>query len=259
MNQKRKKSMIALGVYGALCFLLGVLLTHGIMHRKMEKLSAGAVVAVPEVTEQIETVEDEVEPVADPVEEIIYYQRQKISYSTWFADLNEQHLEAATSRGLKNMPQTRSSVDAKALGLVEVTGNEGYTVEDLTYSIPYLTKGGKKELDAIGEAFCDSLKRKGFPAHKLIVTSVLRTAEDVSRLQRSGNVNSTSTSAHSFGTTFDISYSRFERQDPEGNWNMQPYELKKILSEVLRDQKQQERCYIKYERKQCCFHITSRL
>lgn len=34
--------------------------------------------------------------------------------------------------------------------------------------------------------------------------------------------------------------------------------LKLVLAEVLRDLKQADRCYVKYEIKQACFHITSR-
>ena len=35
--------------------------------------------------------------------------------------------------------------------------------------------------------------------------------------------------------------------------------LKMVLSEVLRDLKQAGRCYVKYELKQGCFHITTRM
>ena len=34
--------------------------------------------------------------------------------------------------------------------------------------------------------------------------------------------------------------------------------LKMVLSEVLRDLKKQGDCYVKYELKQGCFHITAR-
>ena len=35
--------------------------------------------------------------------------------------------------------------------------------------------------------------------------------------------------------------------------------LKLVLSEVLRDLKKADKCYIKYELKQGCFHITTRM
>ena len=36
------------------------------------------------------------------------------------------------------------------------------------------------------------------------------------------------------------------------------YTLKLVLSEVLRDLRKADKCYIKYELKQGCFHITTR-
>lgn len=38
---------------------------------------------------------------------------------------------------------------------------------------------------------------------------------------------------------------------------MQPYELTKVLGEVLRERKKAGKCLVKYERKEHCFHITS--
>ena len=38
---------------------------------------------------------------------------------------------------------------------------------------------------------------------------------------------------------------------------MQPFELTKVLGEVLLDEKNAARCLVKYEKKEHCFHITS--
>ena len=38
---------------------------------------------------------------------------------------------------------------------------------------------------------------------------------------------------------------------------MQPYELTKVLAEVLRDEKTLGHILVKYEKKEHCFHITS--
>ena len=82
------------------------------------------------------------------------------------------------------------------------------------------------------------------------------TEEDVKKLQRSGNPNASDNSAHCYGTTFDITYTRYWRED-ENEVFMQPYELTKVLAEVLRDRKEAGKCLVKYERKEHCFHITS--
>jgi hypothetical protein len=92
------------------------------------------------------------------------------------------------------------------------------------------------------------------------VTSVLRTEEDVARLRRF-NGNATENSCHLYGTTFDICYNRYETvEDPDGprRREVRNDTLKYVLSEVLRDMRQQGRCYIKYEVKQGCFHMTVR-
>ena len=101
--------------------------------------------------------------------------------------------------------------------------------------------------------FKDSVESKGYPHVKPIITSVFRTPASVKRLQRSGNVNSSSNSAHLYATTIDITYSRFEGAVPV---NYDPY--KYILAEVLRDLRNDKRCYVKFELKQACFHITVR-
>ena len=113
-------------------------------------------------------------------------------------------------------------------------------------------------LQDIGRAFYDSLTIKGIPLHKIIVTSVLRTKDDVQKL-RNRNQNATENSCHLYGTTFDLCYNRYITvEDPEGPSRraVRNDTLKWVLSEVLRDFRQQKRCYIKYEVKQGCFHMT---
>ena len=78
---------------------------------------------------------------------------------------------------------------------------------------------------------------------------------------RKGNINASDKSAHRYGTTFDISYKRFDQVPAPDGYPLQPVRedtLKMVLAEVLRDLKQQGDCYVKYELKQGCFHITAR-
>jgi hypothetical protein len=135
-----------------------------------------------------------------------------------------------------------------------------YDVDKLTSSIPYLVPDAAVLVNDIGKAFLDSLQIKGIPLHKIIVTSVLRTKSDISRL-RKGNVNATENSCHLYGTTVDICYNRFVTvEDPDGpsRRKVRNDSLKWVLSEVLRDFRKNDRCYIKYEVKQGCFHLTLR-
>ena len=85
-----------------------------------------------------------------------------------------------------------------------------YVVDSLTHSIPYLVPCASALLDTIGSNFLDSLTAKGLNPNQVIVTSVLRTENDVKRLRRR-NRNASANSAHCFGATFDVSWKRFEK------------------------------------------------
>lgn len=214
-------------------------------------ISAQDLAQVEESSDQSDSSEVYEEP---QQKEIIYY-TNKISYPKAFADLNDAHVELAKAVGLRSIPKDRDAVVKDKLTLV--ADNDYYVVDNLRYSVPYLTKSAAAELNAIGKAFNDSLKRKQFPEYKLVVSSVLRTQADLDRLRRSGNPNASENSAHCYGTTFDITYTRYFREEETDEF-MQPYELTKVLAEVLRDQKKAGRILVKYEKHEHCFHITAK-
>ena len=185
--------------------------------------------------------------------------RGVVSYRRAFNDLNEAHLSAAQTVGIAPI-ENREEAEGMKGRLTHIRDNEHYSVDSLTHSIPYLVPGAAELLDNIGRSFLDSLESKGLNPNRVIVTSVLRTRHDVKRLRRS-NVNATENSAHFYGTTFDISWKRFRKvEDPDGRpmQDVGADTLKMVLSEVLRDLKADRQCYVKYELKQGCFHITSR-
>ncbi len=185
--------------------------------------------------------------------------RGVISYKRSFGDLNAKHLGIAQAIGIAPIA-SRAEAEELTDRLTRIESNELYAVDSLTHSIPYLIPGAALLLDGIGRNFLDSLQSKGLNPNRIIVTSVLRTGDDVKRLRRR-NVNATSNSAHSYGTTFDVSWKRFEKVEDEEGRPMQDVRadtLKLVLSEVLRDLKEADKCYVKYELKQGCFHITSR-
>jgi hypothetical protein len=127
----------------------------------------------------------------------------------------------------------------------------------LTHSIPYLVPAAAAELERIGEGFADILQRNGLPHYRFYVTSVLRTQADVSFLQKSGNVNATSNSCHCYGTTFDLAYYRYDKVTRTNEY-MHEDNLKLVLGQVLLNEQRAGRIYVKYEKKQACFHITVR-
>lgn len=185
--------------------------------------------------------------------------RSVASYTQSFPDTNAVQLVAAQKWGVRPV-KNREDAETRKRELVYIGANPYYHVDPLYSSIPYLVPRAAVLLQDIGQAFFDSLYVKGVPLHKLIVTSVLRSQEDVVKLRRR-NGNATENSCHLYGTTFDICYNRYKTvENPDGPRRrmVQNDTLKWVLSEVLRDMRQQNRCYIKYEVKQGCFHMTVR-
>ena len=185
--------------------------------------------------------------------------RGVISYKRSFGDLNDVQLKAAKRLGIRPIKSREDAID---LGerLVQIDSCERYDVDKLTHSVPFLVPQASALLDTISMNFLDSLENKGLNPNKVIVTSVLRTKDDVQRLRRV-NGNASMNSCHCYGTTFDISWKRFEKvEDPDGRpmQNVSADTLKLVLSEVLRDLRKADRCYVKYELRQGCFHITAR-
>ena len=142
--------------------------------------------------------------------------RGVVSYKRSFNDLNDVQLAVAKKIGIRPV-ETREEAEREKGRLLEIAACERYGLDSLTHSIPFLVPKAVALLDTIGSNFLDSLENKGLNPNKVIVTSVLRTRQDV-------NADT----------------------------------LKLVLSEVLRDLRTAGRCYVKYELKQGCFHITAR-
>lgn len=185
--------------------------------------------------------------------------RGVVSYKRSFGDLNDVQLAVAKKIGIRPIA-TREEAEAEKGRLVELAPCVHYGMDSLTHSIPFLIPRAAALLDTLGVNFLDSLAAKGLNPNRIIVTSVLRTRQDVQRLRRR-NGNASLNSCHFYGTTFDVSWKRFEKvEDPDGRpmQDVSADTLKLVLSEVLRDLKKAEKCYVKYELKQGCFHITAR-
>ena len=183
-----------------------------------------------------------------------------VKFAKEFNDMNDVQLEVAKEIGVPSIAN-REDAEKHKSSLVKLEDTDTYVIDSLTHSIPYLIPSAKELLDDIGRAFRDSLNAKGLNPNKLIVTSVLRTEEDVARL-RKRNVNASENSTHRYGTSFDLSYWRYVKI-PE--LRGRPYEdvppeyLRATLSQVLKDiHDKGDRCFVKYEKKQNCFHITVR-
>ena len=180
------------------------------------------------------------------------------SYKEAFPDSNYVQIASAREWGVSPV-QDRNEAEHRKQELVFVGASPFYHVDPMRQSIPYLVPRAAVLLHDIGRNFFDSLQVKGVPLHRFIVTSVLRTKDDVAKL-RNYNKNATENSCYLYGTTFDISYNRYVTVQPPGEHRRQVGNdtLKWVLTEVLNDMRNNRRCHIKYEVKQGCFHITTR-
>lgn len=178
-----------------------------------------------------------------------------ISLAKAFNDKNDIQLSVAQRIGINPIQSLHDAFYLKR-PLKKITTCNDFFLDSLTHSMPYLVPEADKLLHDIGKAFNDTIlaRTKGHTC-QIIVTSVLRTDNTVKRL-RKRNVNATEASCHMFGTTFDISWRRFYYSEP--GYIMYTEDLKNILAEILYNLQKQGRCYVKFERKQSCFHITAR-
>lgn len=177
------------------------------------------------------------------------------SFNRDFNDLNDVQLESAMRIGI-NPVSTREQL-SQFTKLQDISHITTIQLDELTHSSPLLIPEASKLLEDISIAFIKRLEQDTLPIYKPIITSVTRTIEDIQGLSK-GNANASQNSTHRYGTTFDISWKRFHKADPLDPRTLEPEELKHLLAIVLRDFHLQERCYIKHEKFQACFHITAR-
>lgn len=179
------------------------------------------------------------------------------NYNREFNDLHNLHMSAAVKNGITPL-ETRADTANQMDMLVRLPHELPlYRQYQITHSIPYLVPTAAKLFVDIAQNFRDSLYSKKMPIYKLYLTSITRTNDDTKKLTKR-NINASSDSAHRYGTTFDISWKRFDKLDLHNTKDISPDRLKLVLAEVLFDLRNSERCYVKHERQQACFHITVR-
>lgn len=177
-------------------------------------------------------------------------------YAACFNDVQSTQIVAARKYGITPL---KDRIEAKNLikegQLQRIRSCNDYQLAPMGHSMPYLTNNAAELLTDIGGNFQESLQAKGLGSHKIVVTSILRTDDDVARLMKRNSV-AVKNSAHRHATTFDISCSQFV---PAGLIaRTDSGELKKVLAEVLNELRNDKQCYVKYEKSQNCFHITVR-
>ena len=155
------------------------------------------------------------------------------SYNRDFQDLNDLHLAEAQRIGIQPA-STREEAEALKKKMTEIKTDEYIDLKDLKHSFPYLIPPAAKLLEDIGHAFQDTLTNLNASLYKIQVTSVTRTIDDVMDLKKK-NGNSSDNSAHSYGTTFDVSWAHYTKINEKDTLNIDNDHLKMVLAMVLRD------------------------
>ena len=177
------------------------------------------------------------------------------TYERKFNDMQEKQKRAAIANGLAPF-KSRADIEQqykrlrREKKLVKIESNSKYVVRPLTYSSPYVVPKVERLLEDIAESFQKKTQSKA----RFMVTSVLRTEEDVKKLRRT-NGNASTASCHCNATTIDISYVRFDQDESRPR---DEYQLRLALAQTLYELRKQGRCYVRRERKQYCYHITVR-
>ena len=169
-----------------------------------------------------------------------------------FKDNNPHQIAGAKVYGIEPL-EDRSCLTKKVKRkLTYIEENKYYAIDPLTPSVPYLTPDAAKLLKDIGKNFQKKLRKHKMGEYKIIVTSVLRTKEDVRKLMKV-NGNAVSNSAHCRATTFDITYRRYKYVNGK---QADALQLKNLLGEVMQELRAKGRCFVRYETQQTCLHIT---
>lgn len=174
-------------------------------------------------------------------------------YAVIFNDSNKRQWTSAEPIGIEPITDL-NSIWRLRRPLVNIQTNKDFVVEELTQSYPYLVPEADSALHAIGKRFSAMAKEETGNDYRVRVTSVLRTKSQVHSLQRT-NKNAVDSSVHMLGTTVDISYVAFA--DEYGRAVDNP-KLKPILAQVLYDMRRDGYIWVKYEKKQPCFHLSAR-
>ena len=185
--------------------------------------------------------------------------RGVVSYKRSFGDEAAVHLNVAKKAGVRPI-ETGTSIMRLGNRVQEVKSTKAYQVDTLRTSLPYLVPKAKALLDDLGASFLDSLKAKGLNPNRVMVSRLFQATEQAELLQLA-NMKKKSLPPYCYGTTFDVCGNRFCQVEGPDSCYVQEVRadtLKLVLSEVLRDLKKDDRCYIKYEFKEDCFQITVR-
>lgn len=178
-------------------------------------------------------------------------------YST---KLNDKLVKYYSKSCISGIPACKDENGLKEMllkgDLLFISRGNGYTIDKMTYSYPYLTQDTRILLEEIGNRFSEKISKARLKKSKFIVTSMTRTIDTVEELLKT-NSNVSINSPHLNGNAFDITYIRFKSNKLIITGNDKRY-LKETLAEIIWELKREKKCWATYEKNQCCFHVVAR-
>jgi len=125
-------------------------------------------------------------------------------------DKNATQVASAQSLGVRVSGQAEIDRMVQQGRLVPLGDSTQYWIlRGMDHSAPYVTPDTKAMLEDLGRRFHARLDRLRLPRYRMKVTSAIRTEEAQVDLRRTNSYAATTTSAHQYGTTVDVSHERF--------------------------------------------------
>lgn len=144
---------------------------------------------------------------------------------------------------------------AKIGALIPIETNPLFLLDSLRFSYPYLVPYAERFLMEVASAFHDSVQHSPLEKHKIVVTSLIRTRETVSRLVKR-NRSATEQSPHLNGNSIDFSFKRFGASKELNEEEL--IFLQETLSGILWNRRERGDCWVTYEPRQACLHVVVR-
>jgi hypothetical protein len=167
------------------------------------------------------------------------------------------YIGISASSGIKKCKDEKEILERVNQGkLVEIETGNGFIVEEMSHSYPYLTRNGQDLLVEIGIRFRQKISETRLKGSRFKITSMTRTTDKLKSL-REVNSNTSANSPHLYGNAFDISYIRFSTRKLFLTYCDRKF-LKEALAEVIWQLREERKCWATYEVKQNCFHVVSR-
>lgn len=196
-------------------------------------------------------------------------------------DKNAKQVASAQRLGVQVSGQAQIDRMVQQGRLVPLGDSTQYWIlRGMEHASPYVTPDTRAMLEDLGRRFHARLDRAGLPRYRMKITSAIRTAEAQVDLRRTNSYAATTTSAHQFGTTVDVSHERFavpagpraaSGASPtaalDGAWEMEAGMLEEVgkehakalqaeLGRALTELREAGAVHVMMENKQPVYHFT---